>query len=210
MKKLVVLPMVLAVAACGQANVDEAKLKEGLAKAGEAGKQLAGQAEGMFRDFLKDMKPDKEATEASLAATGETVIGETDKAAAPAAEAPQQADAGAAPPADPAAAAQAEVAAKVEELRKAAAEVIPAGNYKLRNSAHSLDFDISMSESGEVSQSGSPFAQMRKPELGSDKLCFEAHGSLSCYLTESKTDQQIVLKSVDQATAHTVTFTKKP
>ncbi|MBM3594266.1 MAG: hypothetical protein FJX31_00350 [Alphaproteobacteria bacterium] len=124
---------------CGlqPANVDEEKLKEGMAKAGEVGKQLAGKAEGAFRDFLKNMKPDKEAIEAPLAATGETVIGETDKAAepavapAPGAEAPQQGDAGVAPPADPAAA-QAEVAAKAEQLRADKTKVILVEDYHFR------------------------------------------------------------------------------
>jgi hypothetical protein len=189
MKKLAIMALLLATTACNQADLSEDKMNEKFAEANKAARDMAGKAQGAFSDFLKNMKPDKEATAASLAETGETTIGETDApAAAAGAEAPAAGEAAAPAEAGTQAVAEApmsEVEQKVAEVRQAVTELIPVGKYTMTgvtNGGNNLPFEL-RADGSYVESSGSGF--MRK--VG-EEACFENEYGVLCYAVADKGD----------------------
>lgn len=179
MKKLAIAVLVMATAACGQADQD--KMADGLDRAKAAGQDLTSRANSTLTDFLARMPRDNNATAASLAATGETRIGEVPPATEVAANA-----ASASPQESPADASQVapDVVAKVTELREAVLLTIPAGDWTLENTSGATQYAVTIDNNGLLTFSDGGIAQMRVPEIGSSEICFE-QGGLYCYTKDA-------------------------
>lgn len=192
--------MLMATTACSQADQD--KMADGVDKAKAAGQDLVNRANSALTDFLGKMQPDKEATATSLAATGETRIGEvppSTELSENAANASPQETSEAAP----------EVVAKVTELREAVLLTIPAGSWDFENTSAGGRSKVTIDDNGYLNFGDGPGAQMRVPEMGSSEICFEQEGGLYCFTKETNsTSNRLSFSRTEQGVSYKVIFSK--